>query len=127
VNYSVAQILRNSKILVGLKASTLVETIVAMTILAVVFMISISVILNSMWFFKPSLKFQALKMTKEVTFNAISEEDFTNSDFVYKKLHLFKEVEELNNGLINLKINVWYNDTILISKTNQIVLINEED
>jgi hypothetical protein len=127
VNYSVAQILRNSKILVGLKASTLVETIVAMTILAVVFMISISVILNSMWFFKPSLKFQALKMTKEVTFNAISEEDFTNSDYVYKKLHLFKEVEELNNGLINLKINVWYNDTILISKTNQIVLINEED
>ncbi len=109
------------------KASTLVETIVAMTILAVVFIISISVILNSMWFSKPNLKLQALKMTRKVTYETFINENYSHADFYLKSLHLVKEVEDLNNGLINLKIYVWYNDTVLISKTNQIIQGHEKD
>jgi hypothetical protein len=110
-----------------LKASTLIETIVALTILAVVFMISISIILNSMWFSKPNLKEQALKMSKQVTYETLTFSDYSNLSYTANGLMLVKEIEEIQNGLLNLKLQVWYNDSTLILSNNRYILANEKD
>lgn len=108
-----------------IQGSTLVETVVSLTILAIVFFVSISIALNAMWFSKPNLKLQAFNMTRLVLNQSISNSDYSSDRIQKQKLLLLKEPEELPNGLVNLKISVWYNDSTLILETNELVCVNE--
>ena len=106
--------------------STLVETIVSLTILAIVFFICISVALNSMWFSKPNLKLKAFTMTRKVLNESILNADYSNRTYTKQRLTLIKDAEPLSSDLINLNIRVFYNDSVLILETNQLIYPENE-
>ena len=112
-----------------LNSSTLIETIVAMSILTIVFLIGISILVKSGSLSKSNQKLKAHLIVRKELNESIINHDYTNKTVFYEpyRLNITKTGNKLPNGLIELNFEVWNSDSVLLINTKRKVRLNETD
>ncbi|NOZ47669.1 MAG: hypothetical protein GXO79_12945 [Chlorobi bacterium] len=112
-----------------LKASTIIETIVAMTIIMISFGIVALLIINNAKN-NSQLKLNAYLLTEDIKAVTKAEKEYNNEEYEFENLLIYKSIEEYENfsNIKVLHLEVFsINDKLIYDSKELINLDNEKD
>jgi len=110
-----------------LKSSTLIETVVAMTILMIFVFLSMMIMANVNKKNNANVKIRAHLVSDYFLQYTLSQKRFIDEDFKDAGMYVEKTIEELNENAILIKIEIFNADTVLVLDKKQIHKMDKQD